>query len=271
MSPRTRVEGLACATSYTLSVDAVDASGNRSVRATVVAATEPCQDTQAPTAPTGLGSPTRTQTSVTLSWQASTDAGGVAGYRVYRDGALLGSTTSTSYTATGLSCGKSYTFGVEAYDASGNHSSRPATIVSTTACSDSVPPSGPSSFVKTDATTTSIGVSWGPASDNTAVAGYSLFVAATSIGTTSQTSYMFSGLTCGTSYTLGVEAYDAAGNRSPRVALSPLPPRPPAARPPRPRPTAPTASAVRTSIVVAVGRQQRLRALGKPENVSRKP
>ena len=125
------VAGLSCGTSYTLSVDAVDVSGLRSGRATIAAATEPCQDTQPPTAPTGLGSPARTETSVTLSWQSSTDAGGVAGYRVYRDGALLGSTASTSYTATGLSCGKSYTFGVEAYDASGNHSSRPATIVST--------------------------------------------------------------------------------------------------------------------------------------------
>ena len=119
------VEGLACGTSYTFSVDAVDVSGLRSGRATIVAATEPCQDTQPPSAPTGLASPTRTETSVTLSWQASTDAGGVAGYRVYRDGALAGSTGSTSYTVAGLTCGKSYTFGVEAYDASGNHSARP--------------------------------------------------------------------------------------------------------------------------------------------------
>ena len=51
------------------------------------------------------------------------------------------------------------------------------------------------------------------------MAGYSLFVDDTPIGTTGQTAYTFSGLACGTSYTLGVEAYDAAGNRSPRVAL----------------------------------------------------
>ena len=132
------LEGLTCGTSYTLSVDAVDVSGLRSGRATIVTATEPCQDTKPPSAPTGLASPARTETSVTLSWQASTDAGGVAGYRVYRDGALAGSTGSTSYTVAGLTCGKSYTFGVEAYDASGNHSARPATIVSTVACSDTV-------------------------------------------------------------------------------------------------------------------------------------
>ena len=49
-----------------------------------------------------------TETSVTLSWQASTDAGGVAGYRVVQDGAVAGLTGSTSYTAAGLTCGKSY-------------------------------------------------------------------------------------------------------------------------------------------------------------------
>ena len=92
------VEGLTCATSYTLSVDAVDASGLRSGRATIVAATEPRQDTQAPTAPTGIAAQTRTETSITPS-QASTDAGGVAGYRVYRDGELRREATgSTSYT-----------------------------------------------------------------------------------------------------------------------------------------------------------------------------
>ena len=213
------LEGLTCGTSYTLSVDAVDVSGLRSGRATIVTATEPCQDTTPPSAPTGLASPARTETSVTLSWQASTDAGGVAGYRVYRDGALAGSTGSTSYTVAGLTCGKSYTFSVEAYDASGNHSARPATIVSTVACSDTVAPSAPTSFVKTGATTTSIAVSWSAASDNVAVAGYSLFVAGSAIGTTGQSSYTFSGLSCGTSYALGIEAYDAAGNRSPRITL----------------------------------------------------
>ena len=233
------VEGLACATSYTLSVDAVDAAGNRSTRATIVASTDPCQDTQAPTAPAGIVAQARTETSITLSWQASSDAGGVAGYRVFRDGALAGSTNSTSYTVAGLSCGKSYTFGLEAFDPSANHSARTATIFSTAACSDTVAPSAPASFVKTGATTTSIAVSWSPASDNVAVAGYALSVAGSAIGTTAQPSYTFSGLACGTSYALGIEAYDAAGNRSPRITLqadaaacASSPPTPPPSPPP---------------------------------------
>ena len=214
------LEGLTCGTSYTLSVDAVDVSGLRSGRATIVAATEPCQDTQPPSAPTGLASPARTETSVTLSWQASTDAGGVAGYRVYRDGALAGSTASTSYTVAGLTCGKSYTFGVEAYDASGNHSARPATIVSTAACSDTVRAER-SELLRED---------WRDDDEHRRELEPGLGQRRQSPATRSswpgrrserpaQSSYTFSGLSCGTSYALGIEAYDAAGNRSPRITL----------------------------------------------------
>src|SRR5215213_6512459 len=194
------VQGLACATSYTFAVDAVDVNGLRSARATVIAMTEPCPGTTAPSAPTNLASQSRTETSITLSWQAST---GGSGYRVYRDGLLAGSTATTSYTVTGLTCGKSYTLGVEAYDAAGSHSTRPATILSTAACSDAVAPSSPTSLTKAGSTTTSISLNWTAASDNIAVAGYSLYVGGTAIGTTAQTSYAFPSLACGTSYLLG--------------------------------------------------------------------
>lgn len=212
--------GLACGVSYSVGVDAVDVSGNRSGRAAIVVATDPCQDVQVPSAPTSLGSTGRTESTITLSWQPASDNVAVTGYRVFRGATQVGSTASTSYTATGLTCGTSYTFGVEAYDGSGNHSSRAATIVSTAACSDAVAPSTPTSLLKTGSTTTSVSLSWSAASDNVAVAGYSLYVAGALIGTTAQTAYSFGGLTCGVTYALGVEAYDVAGNRSPRASLS---------------------------------------------------
>src|SRR5204863_5607788 len=59
---------------------------------------------------------------------------GVAGYRVYRGTSLVDSTTATSYTFTGLSCGTTYTLGVAAYDAAGNVSSRTTHTDVTTAC-----------------------------------------------------------------------------------------------------------------------------------------
>ena len=59
-----------------------------------------------------------------MSWNASTDNVGVAGYALYVNGAQVGTTTGTGGTASGLSCGTSYTIAVDAFDASGNHSTK---------------------------------------------------------------------------------------------------------------------------------------------------
>ncbi len=62
--------------------------------------------------------------SISLRWGASEDDLALAGYRVYRDSLLAGTTTSTQLTIADLSCGNSYSFTVEAFDTAGNHSAR---------------------------------------------------------------------------------------------------------------------------------------------------
>jgi chitodextrinase len=58
---------------------------------------------------------------VALSWSASTDNMGVAGYRVYRNGAMVGTATATGYSdSPGGKKGSSYTYTVVDYDAAGN-------------------------------------------------------------------------------------------------------------------------------------------------------
>ena len=94
--------------------------------------TGPVGDTQAPTAPGGLTSPSKTSSSVTLSWSASTDNVGVTGYRIYRGGAAVATTSSTSFTNTGLSAGTSYTYNVRAFDAAGNESASSNSVTVTT-------------------------------------------------------------------------------------------------------------------------------------------
>ncbi len=89
-------------------------------------------DTQAPTAPTNLTSPSKTDTSVSLAWSASTDNVGVAGYDIYRGTTLAGSSTSPSYTVTGLSASTTYSFTVRARDAAGNTSAASASLSVTT-------------------------------------------------------------------------------------------------------------------------------------------
>ncbi|SDX46322.1 glycosyl hydrolase [Paenibacillus sp. CF384] len=90
-------------------------------------------DTQAPTAPASLTSPSQTQTSINLSWSASTDNVGVTGYDVYRGSTLAGSTTSTSFSVTGLTAGTAYSFTVKAKDGAGNVSAASNTLNASTA------------------------------------------------------------------------------------------------------------------------------------------
>jgi chitodextrinase/C1A family cysteine protease len=89
-------------------------------------------DTQAPTAPTNLASSNVTSSSATLTWTASTDNVGVTGYSVYQNGALLGTTTSTSYNVSGLTAATTYSFYITARDAAGNVSAASATLNITT-------------------------------------------------------------------------------------------------------------------------------------------
>ncbi len=99
----------------------------------------PATDTQPPTAPTGLTQTAATETSATVSWTASTDDVGVAGYGLYRSGAPAGSTGATTATFGGLTCGASVPIAVDAYDAATNRSAQ-ATLTVTAAPCDTSPP-----------------------------------------------------------------------------------------------------------------------------------
>jgi hypothetical protein len=92
-------------------------------------------DTTPPSAPSGLATSGVTQTGLTLSWSPSTDNVGVAGYDVYLNGTKVGTTTTTSYALSALSCGTTYTLAVDAYDAAGNVSSQSSISTATSACS----------------------------------------------------------------------------------------------------------------------------------------
>jgi hypothetical protein len=76
-------------------------------------------DAAPPTAPTGLATSGISATSITLRWNASTDDVAVAGYLIYRDGVLIGSTSATSFNVTGLTTGVTYSLTVRAMDSSG--------------------------------------------------------------------------------------------------------------------------------------------------------
>lgn len=101
----------------------------------VYAASAP--DTEAPTAPTTLAASGTTAYSTNLSWTASIDNMGVAGYEVYNGSTLLTTVATTSYVVTGLTPSTAYTFSVKAKDAAGNSSlaSNTASVITLAAAS----------------------------------------------------------------------------------------------------------------------------------------
>ncbi|MDR7210570.1 endonuclease [Flavobacterium piscis] len=89
-------------------------------------------DSQAPTTPTSLASTTKTSTSITVAWNASSDNVAVTGYNVYANNVLKSTVTSLNYTITGLTASTSYSIYVKARDAAGNTSASSNTIAVTT-------------------------------------------------------------------------------------------------------------------------------------------
>ena len=67
-----------------------------------------------------------------LSWKASTDNVGVAGYRIYRNGQLVATVTGLTWTDdNNLRRRTTFTWAIEAFDAAGNVSPQ-ATFTATT-------------------------------------------------------------------------------------------------------------------------------------------
>lgn len=82
----------------------------------------PTPDTQPPTAPTTVTASKVTATSVTLTWSGATDNVKIDRYEVYRDYSYVTAVWGTSYTNSGLTPGKTYTFYLKTRDAAGNSS-----------------------------------------------------------------------------------------------------------------------------------------------------
>ncbi|MBC8026803.1 MAG: cellulose binding domain-containing protein [Steroidobacteraceae bacterium] len=132
--------GLTASTSYRFQVRATDAAGNVSaVSGTVTGTTQAgTTDTTAPTTPANLAAST-TSSSVSLTWTASTDNVAVTGYQILRAPgasggtfAQVGTSTTNSFSNTGLPASTTYRYQVRATDAAGNLSSLSSAVTATT-------------------------------------------------------------------------------------------------------------------------------------------
>jgi fibronectin type 3 domain-containing protein len=216
--------------SYTLSAQAIDTSVNitNSPGVTVTidnAAACTTNSTTLPSTPASLHSATVTYSTVGLEWTASTPSPGctLSGYHIFRNGVEVGSSTTGSYTDSGLTAGNSYSYTVEAYDSAANVSAKTGTVSVTTTADNEAPtvPGG----VKASATGPgAIALSWTASTDNpnpggVGVKGYNIYrnnatkPTFTTTGATA-TSYTDTTVSPSTGYTYTISAIDNAGNES---------------------------------------------------------
>lgn len=161
-----------------------------------------------------------TVSAATASWSAATDSFGVTGYRYRLNGGawnVLGNVTSVALSS--LSSYTTYSFEIQARDAAGNWSASASNSFTTL---DGTAPSAPGTPGISNITTTTATASWSAASDNAAVTGYRYSLNGGSSWTNvgNELTANLTSLGIGTSYTLLVQAGDAAGNWGPSSSSS---------------------------------------------------
>lgn len=137
-------------TTHCYTVTATDTGGNASPPSASVCATTPA-DNVPPSTPTGL-SAEAVDTTVTLTWNASTDNGAVGSYRIERDGVLVhtlpvpGGTTPVQWPDANLTATTQYCYQVIAVDRANNTSGPSNRACTTTSWQRSVIFAPPTAF-----------------------------------------------------------------------------------------------------------------------------
>ncbi|MBO9610230.1 MAG: hypothetical protein J7639_30000, partial [Paenibacillaceae bacterium] len=171
-----RLTDLEPAVSYTFRVEAEDSLGGQSVDGPALTVS-----TLSPQVPqwngAALTAANITETSVDLSWGAAASSRTIAYYMIYRGGAIIDTVPgdTLTYHAASLSVGATYTFAVQAVDTLGGMSQGNPSVTLTT--QDQTPPVwNGNNLTASRAKETSAIVRWSKASDNSAVAGFHIYV-----------------------------------------------------------------------------------------------
>lgn len=157
-----------------------------------------------PLVPTGLAFSGSTATTLSFAWTA---VAGATGYKIYKDGVYVSSTTSTLGTLSGLLSLTSYNVQVLAYNFIGDGTLCPA-VTMTTAIAIPLPVQ-PTGLVLTSASSTSINFSWNTVSS---ADGYKIYLNGGYLKSTTSISGSISGLIPSTSYNIQILAYNSSGD-----------------------------------------------------------
>ena len=160
-----------------------------------------------PKKPAELSYSINEDSSVILTWTQPEGKANVAGYNIYRDGSLIGTTVETTYTdETAVSLGD-FTYYVCAYDNENYTSENSDSVIV-----DNLPPTSPVLSIDSIGET-SVSLNW-ECSDNIGVESYDIYRNDEFVTSVTTNSYTDSTLDEGTSYTYYVIASDASNNKS---------------------------------------------------------
>jgi cellulose 1,4-beta-cellobiosidase len=149
----------------------------------------PGGDSEAPTAPGWLPA-TPTESYVRLNWSAATDNVGVTGYRIYRDGVQVGTTSELTYLDPALAQLTTYQYEIRAFDAATNLGPAVSGAVTTTGTPRLHPPTMPTSLKVMVQNGRQIRLTWRASTDDTGVAAYEVLRNGVEVGETRGTSYV---------------------------------------------------------------------------------
>lgn len=199
-------------TFYNLTVRARDEAGNLSISSNSIQA---ATDIIAPSAPPNLRVTDRSASSITISWDSSTDNLGVKEYAIYvkSEAPVIVNSSTLSYTIKGLLENSFYSISVVAIDYNGytawSHIS---------ASTDITNPSTPTNLKVTGRTLSSLKLSWDASTDNITdgVQYYDIYNGSTLVQSVSKSTreYTVTGLAQNIAHTFTVKARDRAENIS---------------------------------------------------------
>lgn len=199
------------------------------------------KDRTKPTVPTNVVAQATSPTTVSLTWDASTDpvvagetTSGMKEYRIFRNSTRIATTDKSvrEYTDTGRTPGAIYQYRIAAVDKQNNQSGQSpqvtVTMPSVVLDPDVTAPSVPLNLLATADSETQITLTWSASTDPTVsgdetsgVAGYKVYRDGSPIATLGLvTTYPNTGLTAATEYSYRVSAIDVAGNESAQSSAS---------------------------------------------------
>ncbi|MDH6121061.1 fibronectin type 3 domain-containing protein [Kitasatospora sp. GAS204A] len=167
-----------------------------------------------PATPGSLAVSGTTGSSATLTWSEADNGDPAASYKVYEGNTVVGTSTSTTATISGLTAGSSHTYTVTAVDAAGVESSHSAAVTASIPGNGPGSPATPTGLTVTNTTGTSADLAWTETDNSDPATSYDVYEGGTVVTSNTAPGATISNLAPGSTHTYTVTAVDASGVES---------------------------------------------------------